>query len=743
MINRISAPYSFVPLNKDVYIPAWHNKVSQDIPFEDGEDGVIEVRWGNASPLIVRDGSLKDSKEYQSMSFDLPDGTRRYFIPGPSLKGMLRNVLAIMSFGKFSNENFDDKHLGYRDINDNRYRKKMGNVEYGWLRKINDDYILYPCAYEAEKITIEEVIASYPKYNDKKSAWERNEAIGGNQFPKIERNGKIYRLFATGLMKGKKHELLIPNDTDDGEKLDRKAVKSFFMAYELTPDFSNYKDMLEKRNKIPIGYIRDNGAVKTIGMGKMLRQLYKYGINDLVRKVQPNTSKHDLCETIFGWAETNSSMKGRVQVGHAFCNEVGNLEETPISIVLGEPRPSYYPLYLQQDENSTGYNTYDDKNAHISGWKRYRIHKDNMPYKSPESNDNENMKNVLHSLKPGLTFVMRISVHNLRKIEIGALLSAITFHHTDKVWHSIGGAKSFGYGKLACDYSSIKMSGFRFDKDEYLIAFEDEMNRFTNQTLHEDWVTCRQMKTLVAIASEHSKEEVRMMDLKEYVTKKEGKEKAMPYLESNMRVLHSAFTEEYLTKRKEEATKRREERIRSEYASDYSDIESLYKDNQLSSAIQRLEKLINLLRRNGVSTESEQQLLEELEQKKSAEEQRQAEQKAHAEAVRKQEILDNGLVAFLNEKYSSGPNCGKYKVDSWKICSSKLKQWMKKANATMLTADEQEVLGEVVCRLKNSPKDKKEAKEWCSANSKIWKEVASFLSQERADQLYNNKESYE
>lgn len=742
MKNRISAPYSFVPLNKDVYIPAWHNKVSQDIPFEDGEDGVIEVRWKNASPLIVRDGSLKDSNAYQSMLLELSDGTRRYFIPGSSLKGMLRNVLAIMSFGKFSNENFDDKYFGYRNIKDNQYRNKMTKVKYGWLQKHNDDYILYPCAYEADKITIDEVAAIYPGYNDKKSAWERNEAIGNNQFPKIERNGRVYRLFATGLINGKKHELLIPNKTDDGETLDRQVVESFYTVYEHTPDFSLYKDMLEKGNEIPVGYIRDNGAVKVIGMGKMLRHPYKYGINDLVRMVQPNTLKHDLCETMFGWTEANNSMKGRVQVGHAFCEENGNLEEPPVVMVLGEPRPSYYPLYLKQDENSTGHNTYDDNNARISGWKRYRIHKDNVPYESPESNENENMKNVLCSLKPGLTFVMRISVHNLRKMEIGALLSAITFHHTDKVWHSIGGAKSFGYGKLTCDYSSIKMSGFRFDKEEYLIAFEEEMNRFTNQTLHEDWATCKQMKVLVAIASEHSKEEVRMMTLEEYGKKKEDKE-ARPYLESTMRGLHSAFTEEYLAKRKEEEAIHRAARIRNEYASDYSAIKSLCKEEQWSSAIQGIEKLIDLLQSRGVSTESEQHLLDEIEQKKNAEEQRKAEQRAYEEAARKQAFLENGLVAFLSEMYPSGPNCGKYKVDSWKICSSKVKQWMKKANETTLTADEQDELANVVCRLKNNPKDKKEAKEWLSFNSKIWKEVAGFISQERAEQLYNNKESYE
>ncbi len=214
--KRISAPYSFVPLNKDVYIPAWYNKVSQDIPFEDGEDGIIEVKWRNVSPLIIRDGSCGKSEVAQSVFVDMPDGTRRYFIPGSSIKGMLRNVMAIMSFGKFNS--FTDRKFGYRDIRDSKYRTKMVNVCHGWLQKSGKDYILYPCKGEVEKIDIKEVEALYPKYdnnNDKnKSAWKRNKAIGNNSFPEIERHGITYRLFATGMMNKK----LDPRIKDKPEK---------------------------------------------------------------------------------------------------------------------------------------------------------------------------------------------------------------------------------------------------------------------------------------------------------------------------------------------------------------------------------------------------------------------------------------------------------------------------------------------------------------------------------------------
>ena len=70
----LTSPYNFVPLNSKVYIPDWYGLVSQDIPFEDGEDGYIELTWHNDSPLFIRNGAK-----------ELPDGRRRT-IQGPLLR---------------------------------------------------------------------------------------------------------------------------------------------------------------------------------------------------------------------------------------------------------------------------------------------------------------------------------------------------------------------------------------------------------------------------------------------------------------------------------------------------------------------------------------------------------------------------------------------------------------------------------------------------------------------------------
>ena len=39
----IKAPFNFVPLSDKVFFPDWADKISHDIPFEDGVSGTIEL----------------------------------------------------------------------------------------------------------------------------------------------------------------------------------------------------------------------------------------------------------------------------------------------------------------------------------------------------------------------------------------------------------------------------------------------------------------------------------------------------------------------------------------------------------------------------------------------------------------------------------------------------------------------------------------------------------------------------
>jgi len=126
----ITAPYNFVPLNKEVFYPEWSEQVSHDTPFEDGESGMLEIEIEAVSPIFIKDSKNKEE-------FCNHEGA--YYIPGSSVKGVIRNVLEIMSFSKMNPSLVDDKTYAVRDLrNQKLYMNKMRpqNLFCGWLKKM-------------------------------------------------------------------------------------------------------------------------------------------------------------------------------------------------------------------------------------------------------------------------------------------------------------------------------------------------------------------------------------------------------------------------------------------------------------------------------------------------------------------------------------------------------------------------------------------------------------------------------
>ena len=148
----IKAPFNFVPLADKVFFPEWAAQISQDIPFKDGVSGTINLKITAESPIFVRNGHTSKDKEennetYKSFS-KTPDG--KYFIPATSIKGAIRNVLEIMSFGKMAQ--VQNQSFGIRDLStgsDGRfYREKIKpeNIHCGWLKMEDEDhYLLEDC----------------------------------------------------------------------------------------------------------------------------------------------------------------------------------------------------------------------------------------------------------------------------------------------------------------------------------------------------------------------------------------------------------------------------------------------------------------------------------------------------------------------------------------------------------------------------------------------------------------------
>ena len=144
-------------MSEKVYFPEWAEQISQDIPFEDGVSGTIELKITAQTPIFVRNGHTKSdaddkNEDYKSFSKS-PDG--KYFIPGTSIKGCIRSVLEIMSFGKMTQ--VDNQNFGCRDLDDKSYTSRMRNFYCGWLyQDENNGYRLENCG-KPKRVSIKEV----------------------------------------------------------------------------------------------------------------------------------------------------------------------------------------------------------------------------------------------------------------------------------------------------------------------------------------------------------------------------------------------------------------------------------------------------------------------------------------------------------------------------------------------------------------------------------------------------------
>lgn len=175
----IKAPFNFVPLNKNVYFPEWANQITQDIPFSDGLSGTIDVNIKAESPILVSDGVQERGQTHYFCH--TPGGSMsdwRYFIPGTSVKGAIRNVLEILSFGKMSftqNRSFTirDLYRGKKNDDDDEiktdgdfYLEKINveTIHCGWMTKTPNGCFIDDCG-KPWRISVERIDEMFERSN--------------------------------------------------------------------------------------------------------------------------------------------------------------------------------------------------------------------------------------------------------------------------------------------------------------------------------------------------------------------------------------------------------------------------------------------------------------------------------------------------------------------------------------------------------------------------------------------------
>ena len=637
---NIKSPFNFVPVSEKVYFPDWSEQISYDVPFSDGISGTIHLHITTHTPTFVRNGHTKEDAEKKYPTYNsFSKIANRYFIPATSIKGEVRNILEILSFSKmdidrsslFAQREWDNTKLYTLKTN-------QSEVRCGWLRRKGNDYEIINCGkpYRISHKRIDEFIGENVmenlfserngiNLNEKKEEKDPKTAIFKYELMKkkgidltnlsfeideeacnsyntrrvlVSDNGTIEgTIVLTGQPdrwaernnpaitrpKGKYYEFVFANNEEviNGKKaydVSKETFDHYKFIYQDSAEWQRIKVDIETKQGVPVFFRVEDNKIKDFGMAFLYNLPYEKSPFEVLPKAH-KIETPDLAQCIFGYTSKNKSLKGRVQFGHAFSNDAQS--DKDITLTLNTPKASYYPIYIQQEGRNgivTRYETYND--GKLSGWKRYHIRKKTWE----KAMNSEKLDTIIHPVKKGSTFHGSISFHNLRPVELGALLSALTFHGTSGCYHSIGQGKPYGFGKvtynieLDCDNNNNEL-------EYYMSSFEYTMGQ------HTSWIGSEQVTTLLTIAAnevEGTPCEYMTMEMggtNEFILAKSNNE----YLPPAKQILEKRILPQSLYERGEEIQEKEKKNIKDSYLKLFEEIQGMTREEE---AFRKFDEII-------------------------------------------------------------------------------------------------------------------------------------------------------
>ena len=498
----LSAPYRFVPASKVVLLPDWANQVSHDMPFEDGTYGELSIQLSCDTPLCVGGNQDPSSKETAGRVhfFRTPDDQPA--IPGSSIKGMLRNVLEIASFARF--KQVEEKRLGVRDISDsnNFYCKAVVRtpVQAGWLSfNNNGQWQVQPC--EFSRLHQEDLINWCKLRKDdwtrQSKACDRYRLIGvcpevsfdtttmknGGKLKAIPKadaslNGRIVVTGQPGQAydknkSAKKYEFVFHTSAKDPLALSAETMTGFKQIHADSDEWSYWQNQLSG-GKLDLGipvffHTTSTGSIKSMGLAMMYKLPYENSLHDAIRHTLADhldSEQPDLPDLIFGYLgddhpdqkkRTQWGARGRINIGLAELVQEAEALRWHGPMILNGPKPTFYPAYIRQDGQRGQPHQLMENNSELAGWKRYPVKSLDIQYPSGKAADNPKTQIRLEAVPEGSVFNFKIRFHNLRRVELGALLWSLDFGNKPECRHGLGIGKPFGFGQVGLTVTGSKM----------------------------------------------------------------------------------------------------------------------------------------------------------------------------------------------------------------------------------------------------------------------------------------------
>lgn len=526
------APYNFVPLPNRIFDVANDPRFEVRIGSETRKvwechdmwapglrNGYIDVELETTTPLFIRDavkrgdGGVWDQRESRIR----PESAQRNgvpIIPGSSFRGLLRNLVEILSFSKI--QPVTQRKPFYRSVGDSRYRNLLVKSQQppagGFIRKQREQWGIEPAEVVRipHSLTIGtstlKVVLGYraeADYNPPASYQHRQCWIqsAGNLVTSIAfapPPGGAWRegvLVLTGGIQSKLHEfvfvrrvipagrqaalLTIPEECwrrfHDGEQITAWQESTF-------PRSASRKKAGGASDGEPVFYIASPGRsneVQAFGRARMFRFPHDSGPSECIPK-ELRDAKLDLSEILFGSVAGETMIRGRLRVSDLHAKErpaASYYEEVIVPQILGSPKPTCFPHYLVQDGTrpQTLKTYFLSDRAEIRGHKLYwqRWNESRLDRVKKESNQESTHDEILAALgngnkeqhkqytviqpvRDGVTFSGRISFENLTDVELGAILTALQL--VPDARPALGMAKPLGLGRVQvrkCDLTLI------------------------------------------------------------------------------------------------------------------------------------------------------------------------------------------------------------------------------------------------------------------------------------------------
>jgi len=536
--NPAYAPYNFIPLNREVV------EINPTIPPANKYDpqrstGWIDLDIEAITPLYIR-GTLTQEEVAAGMdSKDKPEfyaPVDKLRIPGSSLRGLTRNMVEMISFGKF--HFFEDRRLYYRGLADRsnlreeyqswmssydrRARRTQYNFSVGLLRKSD----------KKEPGLHFEIKSSGGNFKQiyKDEAQEMVQALGAKyaefNFYRVDEG----YLVVSGDMPNKKRDWLISEPPDNAEiiEIPLEDVRSYNddrTRDDRVPNLLKLARQKENEKGVPCFYVRWQEASGrdrvSFGHTGMFRLAYEKTIGEHIPAPLQDETKIDFAEAIFGNEKTHN---GRVFFEDAFMvgeqNDAQLEAQTPK--ILSTPKPTAFQHYLVQNSDEVKQlNSYNSDTA-VRGYKIY-WHKSGERWVETERKAKDTQYTQFKPVKAGTKFRGRIRFENLADKELGAMLYALDL--PAGCGHKLGMGKPLGLGsiritpKLYLSKRDERYKDFfaewdnKIDASDYetLKKFKNEFSGYVLHKLGQDsskllWETDRLRELLVMLRYDAGRE---------------------------------------------------------------------------------------------------------------------------------------------------------------------------------------------------------------------------------------------